>query len=107
MGLSITPAVVDAIVGAVAVEFAALGLWLAHAGARRLVAPLFLHLASGAFLLLALRASLAAAGPHWIALALGAALVAHAASLWQSQRTLWLERAAAGDARAASRVAGS
>jgi hypothetical protein len=86
--LAITPALVDAIVAAVALEFAALALLLAHGRAAHLVMPLFLYLASGAFLLLALRAALAEAAPVWIAGALLGSLGAHLLSLRQAHRTL-------------------
>jgi hypothetical protein len=86
--LAINPALVDAIVAAVVLEFAALALLLVHGRAAHLVVPLFLYLASGAFLLLALRASLAAAAPVWIAGALLASLGAHLLSLRQGYRAL-------------------
>jgi hypothetical protein len=85
----ITPGMIDAIVAGVALEFAGLGALLLHARAPHLLGVLFLYLASGACLLLALRASLADAGMHWIALALLASLIAHAASLWHSQRVFF------------------
>lgn len=86
MEIVVTPAFVDAIVAGVLLECVGLGTWLVWTGAGRLVTPLCLYLASGACLLLALRASLAEAGAQWVLLPLAAALVAHVASLWRSKR---------------------
>ncbi|MDJ0852109.1 MAG: hypothetical protein QNK04_27385 [Myxococcota bacterium] len=84
----ITPAWIDAILVLVVLEFVAVGAWLAHASAGRLVLPFSLFLASGAALLLALRAALARAEAPWIALALLAALVCHLLTLWQAWRAI-------------------
>jgi hypothetical protein len=79
---------VDLIVVAIALECVGLAAWLVHAGATRLVTPLLLHLASGALLLLALRASLAGAASAWIAAALLGSLATHLLSLRRSYRAL-------------------
>jgi len=86
--LAVTPGLVDAILVAVALEFAALCALLWRAGAQRLVLPLLLYLASGAFLLAALRAAIASPTSEGIAAALLASLLAHAASLAQGYRAL-------------------
>jgi hypothetical protein len=88
MWTAVTPTLLDAIVGGVVLECAGLGTWLVRTGAGRLVVPLCFHLASGAFLLLAVRASLASAGTDWIAVALAASLLAHLAALWRSKVAL-------------------
>lgn len=87
----ITPGWIDAIVVAVVLESAVLSMFLLHASAARLVAPLLLYLASGASLLLALRAALAAADANWIAIALLASLLTHATSLGMLYRRLHRE----------------
>ncbi len=86
----VTPRLVDGILALVALEFAGLGALLVHWRAPRLVGPLLLHLAAGAFLLVALRMSLAGSEASWIALALLASGVAHVLSLQQAYRAmLW------------------
>jgi hypothetical protein len=83
-----TPGLIDAILVVVALEAVFLGGFLVHASAPHLIPPLCLYLASGASILLALRAALSAAAPHWIELSLLASLVTHAASLWVLYRVL-------------------
>lgn len=92
MRLDVTPALVDMIVAAVALEFAGVGALLWRARVTRWLTPLFLYLASGTCLLLALRASLAGAGSDWIAGALLASLVAHLASLVWGYRAIFTRR---------------
>jgi hypothetical protein len=101
----ITPGMLDAIVAGVALEFVGLAALLVHARSPRLIVPLLLYLASGAFLLLALRASLAGAATAWIALALLASLVVHVASLVRTHRIFFGEASPAPDRHAGRRVA--
>jgi len=77
----ITPVWIDAILVLVLLELAASAAWLARRGALVLIAPLSLYLASGAALLLALRAALAGAASAWIAAALLASGVVHVLAL--------------------------
>lgn len=91
MEIPVTPGLVDAIVAVVGLEIAGLAGLLLHARATRWIAPLCLHLAAGAFLLLALRASLAGDGA-WVAPALLASGAAHASALWQAYLVLFRER---------------
>lgn len=86
---TITPGWIDAILVGVAIELGALSMMLARASAARWIGPLLLYLASGAFLLIALRVALAGSDPAWIALALLASLLAHGASLWSLRRALF------------------
>jgi len=88
MPTTVTPAWIDAIIGLVVLEFLALRWLLVRASAGRLVAPLLLFLASGAFLLAALRAALADAASPWVASFLLAAFVTHAACLVQLPRRI-------------------
>jgi len=88
MATLVSPGAIDAILALVLLELVGIGLLLVRVGAPQWVAPFSLHLAAGAGLLLALRASLAGAAPHWIALALGASFVSHGLSLWGSYRVL-------------------
>ena len=75
--------VVDLILGLMALEAAALALYRMRTG-RGLGIPRFAgFLLSGAFLMLALRGALVDAWWGWIALCLGASLVAHLADLRQ------------------------
>ncbi|MCC0808382.1 hypothetical protein FPV16_19570 [Methylobacterium sp. W2] len=69
--------IIDVILGLVALEAAALVAWRLHGGDRPLLAPLFCNLASGAALMLAIRAALI--GSDWtvVALCLFASLMAH------------------------------
>jgi hypothetical protein len=97
MRLEVTPALVDLIVAAVALELAGATALLWRARLTRWLTPLFLYLASGACLLLALRAALSGAGSDWIAAALLASLVAHGASLIWAWRALFRQRHTGGD----------
>lgn len=72
---------VEAILLLVLAEAILLALLLRRPPARRRLAPLLATLASGAALLLALRAALVGAGAVWIAAFLLAALVAHIVDL--------------------------
>jgi len=92
---TVTPATIDAIVAGMVLEFVGLALLLVRAQAGALAAPLFLHLASGACLLLALRAALATPDTPWIGVALLASLAAHVGSLLGVQRVLRLGGGAA------------
>lgn len=96
MGITVTPGLVDVILAGFVLESGILAGYLVRAGSPQWVAPLLLHLASGALLLLALRSALSASGDAWIALALLTSGVVHVASLWQSYRAL---RGSAGIAR--------
>lgn len=81
MGLPVGPRLIDGILVFVGVELVAVGGALFGSSAAEWLPAWLLYLASGAFLLLALRASLAAAQPHWIAAALLSSLLAHAGLL--------------------------
>ena len=69
--------IIDVILGLVALEAAALVAWRLHGRDRPLLPPLFCNLASGAALMLAIRAALI--GSDWtvVALCLIASLMAH------------------------------
>lgn len=80
--------VVDLILGLIALEAVALAVYRSRTG-RGLAVPRFAgFLLSGAFLMLALRAALVDAWWGWIALCLGASLVAHLVDL----RQRWIGR---------------
>lgn len=88
MLVPITPGLIDAILVGIGIESGLLAAGLVRRSARRWIAPLLLFLASGAFLMLALRAALADAGPVWIAASLLGSLVSHLATLWLLHREL-------------------
>ncbi|MCJ2127834.1 hypothetical protein [Methylobacterium sp. E-045] len=69
--------IIDAILGLVALEAATLVAWRVHRGGRFALTPLICSLASGAALMLAVRAALI--GSDWtvVALCLFASLMAH------------------------------
>jgi hypothetical protein len=77
--------VIDLILGLVVVEVAALALWRQF-GAGPALGGLAANLASGGFLLLAVRAALVDASWQWVALALLGSLLAHLADLYCRQR---------------------
>jgi len=84
---TVTPGLVDAILAGVVLEFLVVGAWMVRASETRLLVPFTLILASGAFLLAAVRVALPAPGSQRVALPLLGGLIAHAASLWQIRRT--------------------
>lgn len=69
--------IIDLILLLVLLEAAVLTLWISRAGRRIAAVDLLGNLASGAFLLLAVRAALTGAAWTWIAASLLAALLAH------------------------------
>lgn len=99
MFVPITTGWIDAILVGIGIEAALLAAGLLRMSARRWIAPLLLFLASGAFLMLALRAALAEADSVWIAASLLGSLVAHAATLWILHRELSRLRSAVASAR--------
>ncbi len=84
----ITPGLIDAILVGIGIESGLLAAGLVRRSAGRWIAPLLLFLASGAFLMLALRAALADAAHIWIAAALLGSLVSHLATLGLLHREL-------------------
>lgn len=88
--VKVTPRSVDAILALVALELVGIGALLVRSSAADLLAPWALYLASGAFLLLALRAALSGAEAHAIALALLMSFLSHGALL------MWLLRVPSG-----------
>lgn len=73
--------IVDAILVMVAIEAAALFAWMRRRGRARLAWSLLPNLASGACLMLALRAALSDGWWGWVALCLAGSLAAHVADL--------------------------
>ena len=73
--------IIDLILAGVIAEFVALAIWLRRRGQSSLVVPLFLFLASGGALMVALRFSLAPGQNGLIALPMLAALFLHASFL--------------------------
>lgn len=80
--------IVDLIIGFVVVEAALLIAWHRRTGGGVAAADVLPNLAAGFCLLLALRAALAGAAWHWIALALFGSLLAHLLDL----RRRWRRR---------------
>jgi F0F1-type ATP synthase assembly protein I len=78
--------IIDLILGLVVVEVVALTLWRRRFGAGPDMGGLAVNLASGGFLLLAVRAALVDAAWEWVALALLGSLVAHLADLYGRRR---------------------
>lgn len=72
--------IIDAVLVLVAAEAVLILAWRRRGGPG--AGPLLVTLASGAFLMLALRAALAGAAWFWLALALLGALAAHLTDLW-------------------------
>lgn len=93
MTIPMSPGLIDAILIGVVVELLALGLALHRVAASRWILPLGLYLASGAFLVIALRVALSGPSEPWIALALLASLCAHVASLWSLYREIFVRSA--------------
>ncbi len=77
--------IVDAALLIVAAEAALFVLWRRRGGPGR--GALLINLASGACLMLALRAVLAGAPGYWLAAALAGAGAAHVADLWLRLRS--------------------
>ncbi len=73
--------IVDLILGLTLVEALVLAAYHRRTGRGVAPTPLVANLLAGAFLLLALRASLASAGWAWIAACLAGSLVAHLSDL--------------------------
>ena len=88
MFVPITPGLIDAILVGIGIESGLLVAGLFRISARRWIAPLLLFLASGAFLMLSLRAALADADSAWIAATLLGSLVTHLATLLLVHREL-------------------
>jgi F0F1-type ATP synthase assembly protein I len=78
--------IIDLILGLVVVEAAALALWRRRFGTGQALGRLAANLASGGFLLLAVRAALVGASWEWVALALLGSLLAHLADLYVRRR---------------------
>ena len=78
--------IIDLILGLVVIEAAALALWRRRFGTGPAPGRLAANLASGCFLLLAVRAALVDAAWEWVALALLGSLLAHLADLYCRQR---------------------
>ena len=74
--------IIDLILGLVVVEVMALALWRRWSGTGPGLGGLAANLASGGFLLLAVRAALVDAAWQWVALALLGSLLAHLADLY-------------------------
>ena len=74
--------IIDLILGLVVIEAAALALWRQRFGTGPALGRLAANLASGGFLLLAVRAALVDASWQWVALALLGSLMAHLADLY-------------------------
>jgi hypothetical protein len=74
--------IIDLILGLVVLEVLALALWRRRFGTGPALGGLAANLASGGFLLLAVRAALVDAWWGWIALALLGSLVAHLVDLY-------------------------
>jgi hypothetical protein len=74
--------IIDLILVLVAVEVAALALWRRWSGNGPGLGAMAANLASGACLLLAVRAALVGAAWEWVAVALLGSLLAHAADLY-------------------------
>ena len=74
--------IIDLILGLVVVEVMALALWRRRFGTGPALGGLAANLASGGFLLLAVRAALVDASWEWVALALLGSLLAHLADLY-------------------------
>jgi hypothetical protein len=74
--------IIDLILGLVVLEVLALALWRRRFGTGPTPGGLAANLASGGFLLLAVRAALVDAWWGWIALALLGSLVAHLVDLY-------------------------
>jgi F0F1-type ATP synthase assembly protein I len=77
--------VIDLILGLVVVEVMVLALWRRRFGTGPDLGGLAANLASGGFLLLAVRAALVDAAWEWVALALLGSLLAHLADLYCRQ----------------------
>lgn len=80
------PILIDVILIAVFLEFVFLSAILQKSKAGFLIKPLFMFLASGAFLLTAFRLALSEARFMWISAALLGALIAHGVFLWLGWR---------------------
>ena len=76
-----TGRIIDLILGLVVLEAAVLALWRRRTGTGIPTGALLINLASGFFLLCAVRAALADAWWGWIALCLAGSLLAHMADL--------------------------
>jgi hypothetical protein len=74
--------IIDLILGLVVIEVAALALWRRWFGTGPALGVLAANLASGGFLLLAVRAALVDASWEWVALALLGSLLAHVVDLY-------------------------
>jgi hypothetical protein len=79
--------IIDLILGLVVVEVMALALWRRRFGKGPALGGLAANLASGGFLLLAVRAALVNAAWQWVALALLGSLLAHLADLYGRLRS--------------------
>jgi hypothetical protein len=79
--------IIDLILGLVVVEVMALALWRRRFGKGPALGGLAANLASGGFLLLAVRAALVDAAWEWVALALLGSLLAHLADLYGRLRS--------------------
>jgi len=84
----VTPTLLDGILAGVACEALVLGGLAWRRAGPPLLLALLLYLASGAALLLALRASLVDPGSPGVAVGLSVSLPAHLASLWSIHRLL-------------------
>ena len=78
--------VIDLILGLVVLEVMALALWRRRFGTGPDLGGVAANLASGGFLLLAVRAALVDASWEWVALALLGSLLAHLADLYGRRR---------------------
>jgi F0F1-type ATP synthase assembly protein I len=78
--------VIDLILGLVVVEVMVLALWRRRFGTGPDLGGLAANLASGGFLLLAVRAALVDAAWEWVALALLGSLLAHLVDLYGRRR---------------------
>jgi hypothetical protein len=78
--------IIDLILGLVVVEVMVLALWRRRFGTGPALGDLAANLASGGFLLLAVRAALVNAAWQWVALALLGSLLAHLADLYGRRR---------------------
>ena len=82
------PALIDAILVGVALEFLGLTWWLMRRGQSRWIAPVFWFLASGAALMAALRSATIGASEVWILGALTISGLGHIAALALAARNL-------------------
>jgi hypothetical protein len=77
---------VDIVIALTVLEAIVLALWHGRTGGGLAAGDYALNLASGLWLMLALRSALVGAGAIWIALCLTAAGIAHSADIWRRWR---------------------